>query len=109
MSTFLRRGGRVSCGQREDAIVAFVEPWVAIVPCFQQSTPSFTSTTARVTRPFGYHSSPLHVPQQPAWGMPPRGAQFLKGGALSGHALGLKIAAGNVPNLVDVTTGGLGS
>ncbi len=41
--------------------------------------------------------------------MPPRGAQFLKGGALSGHALGLKIAAGNVPNLVDVTTGGLGS
>ncbi len=37
------------------------------------------------------------------------GAQFLKGGALSGHALGLKIAAGNVPNLVDLATGGLGS
>ncbi|MCW5892413.1 MAG: hypothetical protein KIT14_17975 [bacterium] len=36
------------------------------------------------------------------------GAQFLNGGALRGHALGLKIAAGNVPNLVDVTTGGLG-
>ncbi len=36
------------------------------------------------------------------------GAQFLKGGSLSGHALGLKIAAGNVPNLVDLTTGGLG-
>ncbi|HMR34580.1 MAG TPA: hypothetical protein PKA13_26385 [Geminicoccaceae bacterium] len=36
------------------------------------------------------------------------GAQFLKGGTLSGHALGLKIAAGNVPNLVDVATGGLG-
>lgn len=36
------------------------------------------------------------------------GAQFLKGDALGGHALGLKIAAGNVPNLVDLTTGGLG-
>lgn len=36
------------------------------------------------------------------------GAQFLKGDALSGHALGLKIAAGNVPNLVDITTGGWG-
>ena len=36
------------------------------------------------------------------------GAQFLKGEALSGHALGLKIAAGNVPNLVDLRTGGLG-
>lgn len=36
------------------------------------------------------------------------GAQFLNGGTLKGHALGLKIAAGNVPNLVDLTTGGLG-
>jgi len=36
------------------------------------------------------------------------GAQFLQGDALSGHALGLKIAAGNVPNLVDLATGGLG-
>src|SRR5271167_1942690 len=36
------------------------------------------------------------------------GAQFLKGESLSGHALGLKIAAGNVPNLVDLATGGLG-
>jgi hypothetical protein len=36
------------------------------------------------------------------------GAQFLKGETLSGHALGLKIASGNVPNLVDLTTGGLG-
>jgi len=36
------------------------------------------------------------------------GAQFLNGEAFSGNALGLKIAAGNVPNLVDLTTGGLG-
>jgi hypothetical protein len=36
------------------------------------------------------------------------GAQFLNGDALSGPALGLKIASGNVPNLVDLTTGGLG-
>jgi len=36
------------------------------------------------------------------------GAQFLKGSALSGNALGLRIAAGNVPNLVDLRTGGLG-
>src|SRR5208283_2164158 len=36
------------------------------------------------------------------------GAQFLKGDSLSGHALGLRIAAGNVPNLVDLATGGLG-
>ena len=35
-------------------------------------------------------------------------AQFLKGSALSGNALGLRIAAGNVPNLVDLETGGLG-
>ncbi|HMD16543.1 MAG TPA: hypothetical protein VKH18_07740, partial [Terriglobales bacterium] len=36
------------------------------------------------------------------------GAQFLNGIALSGNALGLRIAAGNVPNLVDLETGGLG-
>lgn len=36
-------------------------------------------------------------------------AQLLNGGALSGNALGLRIAAGNVPNLVDLETGGLGS
>ncbi len=35
-------------------------------------------------------------------------AQFIKGGALSGNALGLRIAAGNVPNLVDPVTGGWG-
>jgi hypothetical protein len=35
-------------------------------------------------------------------------AQFVDGAAIKGHALGLLIAAGNVPNLVDVTTGGLG-
>ena len=35
-------------------------------------------------------------------------AQFLEGGALKGPPLGLKIAAGNVPNLVDLETGGLG-
>lgn len=37
------------------------------------------------------------------------GAQFLNGTALSGQALGLRIAAGNVPNLVNLETGGLGS
>jgi sugar lactone lactonase YvrE len=36
------------------------------------------------------------------------GAQFLDGRSLSGNALGLRIAAGNVPNLVDLETGGLG-
>ncbi len=36
------------------------------------------------------------------------GAQFLNGTALSGKALGLRIAAGNVPNLVDLETGALG-
>jgi len=36
------------------------------------------------------------------------GAQFLNGTALRGNALGLRIAAGNVPNLVDLQTGGLG-
>jgi streptogramin lyase len=36
------------------------------------------------------------------------GAQFLTGTALTGNALGLRIAAGNVPNLVDLRTGGLG-
>src|SRR5262245_19712543 len=35
-------------------------------------------------------------------------AQFLEGTALSGHALGLTIAAGNVPNFVDLGTGGWG-
>jgi sugar lactone lactonase YvrE len=35
-------------------------------------------------------------------------AQFLKGDVLSGTKLGLRIAAGNVPNLVDLETGGLG-
>src|SRR5208337_1753274 len=35
-------------------------------------------------------------------------AQFLKGEVLSGQKLGLRIAAGNVPNLVDLETGGLG-
>src|SRR6516165_6956468 len=36
-------------------------------------------------------------------------AQFLNGSAIKGHALGLKIAAGNVPNFVDLQTGGWGS
>jgi hypothetical protein len=35
-------------------------------------------------------------------------AQFIKGGALSGNPLGLHIATGNVPNLVDIATGGWG-
>ncbi|MBR1148152.1 hypothetical protein [Bradyrhizobium sp. AUGA SZCCT0431] len=33
------------------------------------------------------------------------GAQFIKGEAISGNPLGLRIAAGNVPNLVDPATG----
>jgi len=35
-------------------------------------------------------------------------AQFLGNAGLSGHALGLKIAAGNVPNFVNLGTGGWG-
>ena len=33
-------------------------------------------------------------------------ARFIEGEAISGHALGLRIAAGNAPNLVDPVTGG---
>jgi hypothetical protein len=36
-------------------------------------------------------------------------AQFLDGTAIKGNALGLKIAASNVPNFVDLQTGGWGS
>lgn len=36
-------------------------------------------------------------------------AQFLDGDQMKGHALGLQIAADNVPNLVDVETGKLGT
>jgi len=36
-------------------------------------------------------------------------AQFLDGTAIKGNALGLKIAAGNVPNFVDLQTGGWGA
>src|SRR5499426_1631673 len=36
-------------------------------------------------------------------------AQFLNGAAIKGHALGLRIAAGNVPNFVDLQTGGWGT
>jgi len=35
-------------------------------------------------------------------------AQFIEGTAIKGHALGLKIAAGNVPSFVDLATGGWG-
>jgi hypothetical protein len=35
-------------------------------------------------------------------------AQFLDGTAIKGNALGLRIAAGNVPNFVDLETGGWG-
>jgi hypothetical protein len=35
-------------------------------------------------------------------------AQFLNGTAIQGNALGLRIAAGNVANFVDITTGGWG-
>src|SRR5262249_53224166 len=35
--------------------------------------------------------------------------QFLDGMAIKGHALGLKIAAGNVPNLVNLETGSWGT
>src|SRR5262249_54504612 len=34
--------------------------------------------------------------------------QFIDGAAIKGHALGLKIDAGNVPNFVDLGTGGWG-
>jgi len=36
-------------------------------------------------------------------------AQFIEGTAIKGHALGLKIAAGNVPNLVNLETGSWGT
>jgi hypothetical protein len=36
-------------------------------------------------------------------------AQFLDGAAIKGHALGLKVAAGNVPSFVDLQTGGWGA
>jgi hypothetical protein len=36
-------------------------------------------------------------------------AQFLDGDAIKGNALGIKIAAGNVPNFVDLQTGGWGT
>src|SRR5262249_50659654 len=36
-------------------------------------------------------------------------AQFLNGAAIKGNALGLKIAAGNVPSFVDLQTGGWGT
>ena len=35
-------------------------------------------------------------------------AQFLDGAAIKGYPLGLRIAAGNVPNFVDLATGGYG-
>lgn len=35
-------------------------------------------------------------------------ARFINGEAISGDSLGLRIAAGNVPNLVDITTGSWG-
>ena len=35
-------------------------------------------------------------------------AQFIDGGGIKGHALGLRIAAGNVPNFVDLPSGGYG-
>ena len=35
-------------------------------------------------------------------------AQFIHGDSISGNALGLRIAAGNAPNLVDPATGGWG-
>lgn len=35
-------------------------------------------------------------------------AQFVEGAEIKGHALGLRIAAGNVPNFVDLATGGWG-
>jgi hypothetical protein len=35
-------------------------------------------------------------------------AQFIDGGAIKGHALGLRIAAGNAQNFVDLATGGWG-
>src|SRR5499426_4808256 len=36
-------------------------------------------------------------------------SQFIDGTAIKGHALGLKIAAANVPNFVDLQTGGWGT
>jgi hypothetical protein len=36
-------------------------------------------------------------------------AQFFDGAAIRGYALGLRIAAGNVPNFVDLATGGYGA
>jgi hypothetical protein len=35
--------------------------------------------------------------------------QFMDGAGIKGHSLGLKIAAGNVPNFVNLQTGGWGA
>src|SRR5271167_1680918 len=68
------------------------------------SNPAITLMATLGTAPLQRVTINEHTSVASVW----TGAQFLNGVALSGKPLGLGIAAGNVRNLVDLETGGLG-
>ncbi len=96
-----------TAGEKDNAGVFYVvaEGGVAKVGAGTMPNPAITLMTTLGTEPPERVTINELTTVASAW----TGAQFLNGSALTGNALGLRIAAGNVPNLVDLETGGLGS
>ena len=79
------KGGEAAAGKRGD------DPALALLAVLGSSPPAAVTVNELTTVASAYTA-----------------ARFIDGEAISGNPLGLRIAAGNVPNLVDPATGGWG-
>ena len=93
-------------GREDKAGVLYLiaEGGVAKAGASTEANPAITMMAALGTEPVPHVTINELTTVASVW----TATQFLNGSALSGNALGLRIAAGNVPNLVDLETGGLG-
>ena len=85
MLYLVAKGGKAAAGKRGD------DPGLALLAVLGSSPPAAVTINELTTVASAYTA-----------------AQFIDGEAISGNPLGLRIAAGNVPNLVDPVTGGWG-
>lgn len=93
-------------GERDGTGVLYLvaKGGVATAGARKEPNPSITLMTTLGTSPPSRVTINELTTVASAW----TAAQFLNGDALRGNSLGLRIAAGNVRNLVDLETGGLG-
>lgn len=93
-------------GKNDIASVLYLtsEGGIAKAAASTKINPAITMMATLGTKPLPHVTINELTTVASAW----TGAQFLNGSSLSGNALGLRIAAGNVPNLVDLESGGWG-